>query len=122
MILDNDSFLNYAMKHYDNPSCKTIEDFKEDLNRFIYVKKMFNKGINYANYRLMMNHIIILYNVFERKPCTNMLFFRVPLKNWGELKSFLLYLNVLPDFLEDVGINTVLIEEDKHIKEILKNL
>lgn len=115
MILNNDTFLSYAMKHYDNPSCKTIEDFNDDLNRFKYLKKLINRyieGDTSVNFRLIMNHIVILYNVFDYQACTALLFFKTEQHQWPIIKPILDHMNYLPEIIEDLGINTTIIHSD----------
>ena len=116
MVLNNDNFISYAMKHYDNPSCRTLDEFNEDLNRFKYLKKILNRYLandDTVNFRLIVNHIAILFNVFEYNACTSMLFFKTETEHWGVLKPILEYLNYLPEFIPDLGINTCMIESHK---------
>lgn len=98
--LNDDNFELYAAKHYDNPACLTIDDFKEDLQRFKYINRLLRKyektGI--LAERLILNHIITTYNVFEKSAATRMLFYRTETKHWPAIKTFLLYLNYIrPD-------------------------
>ena len=84
----------FAMKHYDNPDCKSVEEFHEDLNRIKYLKRLFRKykttGI--LRERLILNHIIILRNVFGDENASRLLFFKLEPKLHSYLKSFLVYL------------------------------
>lgn len=97
--LDNDNFELYAAKHYRNLSCISIEEFYEDVARFKYVLRLLRRyrqsGI--IQERLILNHIIVIYNVFEIFAANKMMFFRIDEDLWPSLKSFLIYLNYLPE-------------------------
>jgi hypothetical protein len=123
MILSNDTFISYAMKHYDNPSCKTLDEFNEDLSRFKYLKKLLNRyiaGDDTVNFRLIVNHIAILYNVFEYNACTAMLFFKTEREQWSVIAPILEYMNYLPEFISDIGVNTNMIERHSRTVAELK--
>lgn len=94
MELNDATFLLYAAKSYHNPSCTGVDEFYEDLNRFKYLKRLFKKYEDTGDLkeRLILNHIIILYNVFEKDRCTEMLLFKLD-KYVPMLKPFLLFLN-----------------------------
>jgi hypothetical protein len=106
MVLTDSNFLLYAMHHYDNIQCHSIEEFEEDLRKFLYLKKLFSRYKNNGELRerLILNHIIVLYNIFG-DAATEMLFFR--LKEYkSELSTFLVYLNRMPDDkLIDINID-----------------
>lgn len=95
--LTEDNFVLFAMKHYDNPNCKGLSEFKDDLKRFSYLKKLFKKYKpgSTAKERLILNHIVVLNNLFG-KATVKMLFFKIDEGNWPQLKSFLLFLNIMP--------------------------
>lgn len=80
MQLSDSTFYLYASHYYDNPLCNSLEDFEDDLLRFKYLKKSFyvykNKGD--LRERLIMNHLVVLYNSFETTACTEMLIFKLP--------------------------------------------
>jgi hypothetical protein len=96
--LTNDNILLYAMKNYDNPACHGIHEFNEDFDRIKYVKRLFKryqtKGV--LKERLILNHIIVVYNVFGPEAATRILFFRLEDDLWSILKTFLIFLNFLP--------------------------
>jgi hypothetical protein len=77
--LSEDNFLLYAIKVYDNPSCKGMNEFYEDLNRIKYIKRLFNKyeTKKILKERLLLNHIMILNNVFGVEGCARILFFKI---------------------------------------------
>ena len=96
--LTEENFTLFAMKHYDNPHCRGLSEFNDDLKKFKYLKRLFRKyrvggGLKE---RLILNHIIVIYNLFGVDAATNMLFFKIDIKYWPQLKSFLMYLNVMP--------------------------
>lgn len=95
--LTEDNFVLYAMKHYDNPSCKGLTEFKDDLKRFSYLKKLFKKyqAGDEPRERLILNHVIVLHNLFGINSIP-MLFFKIDSIHWRQLKSFLIYLNIMP--------------------------
>ena len=92
--LNDDNFLIYAIKNYQNPSCTGMAELEDDLKR---LKRLLNKyqKTGEPNERLIINHIILLYNVFGRAT-TRMLFYKLEEKYWSDLKTFLVYLNRLP--------------------------
>lgn len=92
-----DNFVQYSMNHYKNPHT-TVEDFKEDCNRFTDLNKLFGRYYknNDLKVRLILNHVVILYNVFEAEACTNMLFFKMKKEYWPGLKTILTFLNFMP--------------------------
>lgn len=96
--LTEDNFTLYAMKYYDNPSCKGIDEFKDDLKRFRYLKRLFRKykAGSGLKERLIINHIVVIYNLFGLEAATKMLFFKIDTKHWPQLKAFLLFLNLMP--------------------------
>ena len=87
------------MDNYDNPSCSGKEEFDEDINRIKYIKRLFGRYFSTGELkeRLILNHIIIFYNVFDMEAATKMLFYRMEDKFKPLLKTFLVYLNFLPD-------------------------
>jgi len=109
--LTDDNFVIFAMKYYDNPSCKGLDEFKDDLKRFSYVKRLLKKhhAGDGLKERLIINHLIILYNLFGIKPTTKMLYFKIEDKYKSKLKSFLIFLNVMPfDNMEIIPDQNVL--------------
>ena len=116
---DEEFFLQYAMQNYNNSACSGREEFEEDINRIKYVKRLFGRYFSTGELkeRLILNHIIIFYNVFEMEAATKMLFHRMEDKFKPLLKTFLVYLNYLPD--ED---DYVKIPMDTKVVEILRRL
>lgn len=104
--LDDSNFTLYAAKYYDNPSGVGEAEFEDDLNRIRYIKRLFikYKERNELNERLILNHIIILYNVFYYRACTRMLVYKLR-KYLDCLKPFLVYLSYWDDNIEPIGID-----------------
>jgi len=96
--LNEDNFVMYAIKHYDNPHCKGIDEFYDDLKRFKYLKRLFRKHCagKGLKERLILNHIIVIYNLFGPEAATKMLFYKIEKKFWSQLKTFLVFLNFMP--------------------------
>tara|TARA_B110000495_G_C22834166_1_gene486602 strand:- start:248 stop:616 length:369 start_codon:yes stop_codon:yes gene_type:complete len=106
--LDNENFELFASKYYDNPTCLSTEEFYEDLAKFKYVVRLFRRYRENGKIqeRLLLNHIIIIYNVFQIQAATRMLFYRVDKDLWPALKTFLIFLNYLPENIyQDINID-----------------
>lgn len=97
--LNSKNFALFAAKHYANPQCMTTEEFEEDLQKFKYIKRLFNRyeTSGELSERLILNHLIVIYNVFGIKAANKMMFYKIDKKNWPLLKTFLVYLNYLPE-------------------------
>ena len=98
----------FAMKHYDNPSCVDEQEFLDDMKRFKYLKRLFRKYDTSKDLkmRLIINHIIVLANVFGVDAATTLLFFKIEKSHWPILKAFLIFLQYMPENdLMDVQIN-----------------
>ena len=102
--LNEDNYIMFATKYYDNPQCTTVEEFNADLNKIKYVKRLFNRFLETGELRtnLILNHLIVIYNVFENEAATRMLFFRVEKKFYSLLKPFLIFLNRLPETVKSI--------------------
>lgn len=126
-IIDENNFILFAAKHYDNPQCHDTSEFYDDLKRFKYLKRLFGKYQESGELkeRLIINHIIILYNVFG-DATTRMLFFKLE-GYYSYLKPFLVLLNYMPDKVVNVGPDNKVIHSsdilmDKHIVEVLRTI
>ena len=97
--LNEDNYVMFAIKHYENPHAVTQEDFYEDLKRFKWIKRLLKRyqttGILKSH--LLMNHFIIVYNVFG-EAATPLLFFKIDRELWPIIKAFVVYLGRLPEF------------------------
>ena len=125
--LTDSNFVMYAMKHYDNPQCCSIDEFNEDLNRIKYIKKLVTRYIETGDLkeRLILNHLIILNNVFGAGPLVRMLFLKMD-KHLMYIKPFLILLSILPDQVIGIKTDTVIMTDtvamDSHIISVLRNL
>ena len=116
--ITNDNVMMFAIKHYDNPQCESEKEFHDDMKRFKYIKRLLRKykdsGI--LKERLLLNHIIILNNLFGPEAGVTLLLFKIQKEYWGTLKAFLLFLNIVrDDELKNV-------REDTKVLEILRKL
>lgn len=97
--LNEDNFLLFAIKHYENPQAVTKEDFEKDLNHFKYIKRLLKRYKREGELKthLLLNHFIILYNIFG-EATTPMLFFKIEKELWSSLKSFIIFLGRFPEY------------------------
>ena len=97
--LNEENFLIFAIKNYENPQAVTREDFDKDLSRFRYIKRLLKryKTTGDLKVHLLVNHFIILYNIFG-DATTPMLFYKIDKNLWSAIKSFVIFLNKLPDY------------------------
>lgn len=120
--LNEDNFLLFAIKHYENPQAVTREDFDKDLNHFKYIKRLFKRYKNTGELKthLLLNHFIILYNIFG-EAATPMLFYKLEKDFWECLKTFVVFLNKLPSYpkcyIHDVKIDLNCLKELKKIND-----
>lgn len=110
--LTDSNFIMYAMKHYDNPQCCSIDEFNEDINRFKYIKKLITRYVETGDLkeRLILNHLIVLNNVFGARPLTRMLFLKLD-KHLMYIKPFLIQLSILPDRVYGIRNDRVIITD-----------
>tara|TARA_B110000483_G_C18087457_1_gene500584 strand:+ start:231 stop:599 length:369 start_codon:yes stop_codon:yes gene_type:complete len=97
--LNSDNWMMYASKHYKNVQCTSVEEFYDDLQRFKYLKRLFKRYFNNGDLqeRLILNHIIVLNNVFGIESSNKMLFYKIDNDHWPVLKTFLVYLNFISE-------------------------
>lgn len=114
--LTNETFLLYAAKNYNNPACTSLKEFHGDLKRFKYIKRLLKRyrktGI--LSERLLLNHFILLHNVFD-EAVLPMMFFKFDEEYWSDIKTFLVYLNYLPDnyqINEKVNESSIVLDKD----------
>ena len=102
--LNDDNFLMFAMKEYNNVQCIDIEEFYDDLKKIKYIKRLFNiyKNNGQLKERLILNHLIIFYNVFNIQAGTRILFYKIEKDFWSMLKTFLIYLDRMPDKIDSI--------------------
>jgi hypothetical protein len=124
--LTEDNYLLYAMKAYMSPHY-IMSEFEGDLKRTKYLKRLFRryKIAKSLKERLILNHLILLYNVFGAEPATRILFFRIDENDYDVLKTFLIYLNFMPDVIrgingKDITSSDILI--DMNVADILRKI
>ena len=107
--LSDDNFMIFAMKAYDKPSV-IMSEFEEDLKRIKYVKRLIKryKATGDLKERLILNHIIILSNVFGVEPTVKMLFYKLDSDDYEILKTFLLFLNFMPKIVRGIDNKDIL--------------
>jgi hypothetical protein len=95
--LNNENFILFAAKHYYNPVCIDAEEFHEDIKRFKYTRKLLNRYLDLGvlNERLILNHLIVIFNVFDHEPGLKMLEFKLEEKHWPVIKPFLIFLRII---------------------------
>jgi hypothetical protein len=97
--LNEDNFLLFAIKNYENPQAVTKDDFHKDLNHFKYIKRLLKKYKKTGDLKthLLINHFIVLYNIFG-EATTPMLFFKLEKEMWSQVKTFIIFLNRFPEY------------------------
>lgn len=116
--LNDDNLILYAAKQYYNPTCIDAEEFYEDLNRFKYIKRLVNKYIESGKIseRLILNHLIIVFNAFDIKPTLKIMEFKFDERQWEVLKPFLVFLKHISnsEYTE--------VKMDQHVVEQLRKI
>ena len=118
--LNADNFLLFAIKNYENPQAVTKEDFEKDLNHFKYIKRLLKRYKNTGELKahLLLNHFIILYNIFG-EGATPMLFYKIEKNLWSSIKSFIVFLDKLPEYpktyIHDIPLDEVCLRELRSI-------
>jgi hypothetical protein len=122
--LNEENFLIYAIKNYDNPECKSMTEFEEDLSRFVYLKRLFRKyhKTGELKERLILNHLITFYNVFGVQAATRILFYKIEPELHYILKTFLVYLNYVPLDASKENMKIIEVGMDQKIINLLRNL
>lgn len=116
----------YAMKCYESPNC-VMSEFEGDIKRTKYLKRLFRryKVTKSLKERLILNHIILLNNVFGPEATTRILFYRIDERDYDILKTFLVYLNIAPNIVRGIKGKNIRMDEiplDMQIAEILRKL
>jgi len=116
--LTKDNITMFAIKHYDNPQCEGETEFHDDMKRFKYIKRLLRKYQESGELkeRLILNHMIVIYNVFGADAGSTLLLFKIEPELWSILKTFMVFLNMLPE-----GEITEVDEVDE-IKKVLEKL
>ena len=121
--LNDDNFTMYAMKCYVSPHC-IMSEFESDIKRTKYLKRLFRryKVTKSLKERLILNHIILLNNVFDPESTARILFYKIDERDYDILKTFLSYLNIMPEIVKSINGKTIYrdkIPYDEKIAEIL---
>ena len=122
--LNEGTFLMYSMKEYNNIQCVDIEEFYDDLKKIKYIKRLFNIYLNDGQLkeRLILNHLIVFYNVFPIQAGTRILFYKIEEHFWPMLKTFLIFLDRMPDKIESIRGKTILSTDIKLDEGIVTRL
>ena len=108
--LNDDNYLIFAIKHYDNPQAVTYEDFLNDMKKFKYVKRLLKRYKKTGDLKshLLINHFIVLYNVFQ-DATTPLLFYKIEKELWSSMKTFIMFLGKLQEhpksFINDIQVD-----------------
>jgi len=124
--LNNDNVTIYAVKAYDKPNC-IMSEFKEDMKRFNYLKRLFKRYRKLGELReqLVINHLVVLNNVFGPEVSTRLLFFKMSKDDYSALKTYLLFLSCMPDRVRGIKGHDIISSEipvDMIIADALRNL
>jgi hypothetical protein len=124
--LNNENILLYAMKAYDRPNC-IMSEFREDMKRFNYLKRLFQRyrKLGEIRERLIINHLVILYNVFGIEVSTRLLFYKLSKEDCSALKTYLLFLNYMPETVKGIkgkDIHSSDVPVDLNIAEVLRKI
>jgi hypothetical protein len=122
--LTNDNILIYAVKAYDKPNC-IMSEFKEDMKRFNYLKRLFKRyrKIGELREQLVLNHLVVIYNVFGPEVATRLLFFKMAKDDYSALKTYLLFLSCMPEKVRGIKGQDLISSEipvDMTIADILR--
>ncbi len=124
--LTSENILLYAVKAYDKPNM-LMSEFKEDMKRFNYLKRLFRRYRKDGEIRerLVINHLVVLYNVFGVEVATRLLFYKMSKDDYIALKTFLLFLNYMPNVVRGIKGQDIFssdISVDMKIAEILRQI
>lgn len=124
--LTSENFLLYAVKAYDKPNC-IMSEFKEDMKRFNYLKRLFRRyrKMGELRERLVINHLVVIYNVFGVEVATRMLFYKMSKDDYSALKTYLIFLNYMPTVVHGIKGQDIISSEipvDMKIAEVLREI
>ena len=122
--LTNDNILLYSAKAYDKPNC-IMSEFTEDMKRFNYLKRLFKRyrKLNELREQLVLNHLVVIYNVFGPEVATRLLFFKMAKDDYSALKTYLLFLSCMPEKVKGIKGHDIIssdIPVDMKIAETLR--
>ena len=124
--LTNENIMLYLVKAYDKPNC-IMSEFNDDMKRFNYLKRLFQRYRKYDELReqLVLNHLVVLYNVFGPEVASRALFFKVSKDDYSALKTYMLFLNMMPDKIRGIKGHDIIssdIPVDMKIAETLRQI
>ena len=124
--LNDENFIIYAMKFYNSPHC-IVSEFESDIKRTKYLKRLFRryKVTKSLKERLILNHIILLNNVFGPEATARILFYKIDERDYDILKTFLAYLNIMPNVVYGIKGKNIVVSEipiDTNAAEVLKKI
>lgn len=124
--LNNDNVTIYAVKAYDRPNC-VMSEFKDDMKRFNYLKRLFKRyrKLDELRERLVLNHLVVLCNVFSPEVATRLLFYKMSKDDYSALKTYLVFLSVMPDRVRGIKGQDIIssdIPVDMKIADILRDI
>ena len=116
--LTNGNYMMYALLHYDNPHCKDIKEFFEDIKRIHYIRRLLKRyySEDILKERLVLNHLITFYNVFDSEAATRILFFKIEREYHSALKTFLIYINKMPEEMHHITLDEKVVKTLRDIK------
>ena len=122
--LNNDNIMMYAMKAYDKPDC-IMSEFKDDMKRFNYLKRLFRRyrKVDELREQLVLNHLVVLYNVFGPEVTSRMLFFKMSKDDYPALKTYLLFLSIMPEKIRGIKGQDIISSDipiDTKVAEVLR--
>jgi len=124
--LSSENVLIYAMKVYDKPNC-IMSEFKEDMKRFNYLKRLFfrHRKTGEVKERLILNHLVVLCNVFGPEAATRLLFYKIAKEDYPSLKTYLVFLSCMPERVRGIKGKDILSSEipvDTSVANVLRNI
>ena len=124
--LTDDNIMLYAAKAYDKPNC-IMSEFTEDMKKLNYLKRLFRRYRKHGEMRerLILNHIVVLYNLFGPEVTARLLFFSMSKEDYSILKTYLVFLNIMPDRIFGINGTDIISSDivvDMNIANELRNL
>ena len=122
--LTDANFLMFAMKEYTNQQCTNIDEFYDDLKKIKYIKRLINRFLESGKLKeiLILNHLVVFYNVFDNKAATRLLFFKIEEKYWSVLKTFLIYLSMMPETVKGIRGKDIISSDIQLNQEVIDKL
>jgi hypothetical protein len=124
--LTNENIMLYLVKAYDKPNC-IMSEFSDDMKRFNYLKRLFQRYRKYNELReqLVLNHLVVIYNVFGPEVAARALFFKVSKEDYSALKTYMLFLNMMPEKIRGIKGQDIIssdIPVDMRIADTLRQI